>query len=107
MAYNKYRAVRTEVDGIKFHSKKEAKRYLQLKAMLQNGEISDLELQPKYDLMVNGTKIGYYLGDFRYVLDGETILEDVKSKATITPTYRLKKKILATYDPPVIITEFI
>ena len=34
------------------------------------------------------------------------IIEDVKSKATMTPVYRLKKKILSTYDPPISIREY-
>ena len=33
------------------------------------------------------------------------IVEDVKSEATKTSTYRLKKKILEAQEPPVIITE--
>ena len=70
-------------------------------------EIKDLVLQPKYDLMVNGTKIGFYRGDFLYydVKNKKNILEDVKSPATITAVYKLKKKILATYNPPITIIE--
>ena len=49
--------------------------------------------------------IGNYIGDFAYVEHGERIIEDVKSKATVTPVYRLKKKILETYEPPVVIRE--
>jgi len=35
----------------------------------------------------------------------KVIVEDVKSKATITPLYSLKKKIIATYNPPIEIIE--
>lgn len=104
---NKYRAIKTKIDGITFHSKKEAARYCELKMLQSAGLISDLVLQPKIPLMVNGVQIGNYIGDFSYQKDGETILEDVKSKATMTATYRLKKKILLTYSPPVVITEVI
>ena len=55
--------------------------------------------------MVNGVKIGRYTADFRYKKGSETIVEDVKSKATKTRDYMLRKKILATYNPPIIITE--
>lgn len=55
--------------------------------------------------MVNGIKIGHYVGDFSYSLNGKEVLEDVKSIATRTPVYKIKKKILETYDPPVVITE--
>jgi hypothetical protein len=55
--------------------------------------------------MVNGVKIGRYTADFRYSKGEEVVVEDVKSKATKTRDYVLRKKILATYDPPIIITE--
>lgn len=75
--------------------------------MLQQGKIKNLELQPRVPLMVNGQKIGYYVGDFRYTTDdGRVVLEDVKSPATVTPIYKLKKKILEAQIPPIIITEF-
>lgn len=103
---NKYRAKRVTLDGYTFHSIKESKRYLQLKTLLRAGEISDLELQPRIPLIVNDTKIGSYVGDFRYKnSNGEIIIEDVKSQATKTPVYNLKKKILEAQSPPVVITE--
>lgn len=102
---NKYRAIKTQVDGYIFDSKKEASRYIQLKQMQSVGIISALELQPQIPLMVNGVKIGKYVGDFRYVENNEIIIEDVKSKVTMTPVYRLKKRILQTYDPPIEIRE--
>ena len=55
--------------------------------------------------MVNGVKIGRYTADFRYKKGSDVIVEDVKSRATKTRDYVLRKKILATYDPTVIITE--
>ena len=33
------------------------------------------------------------------------IIEDVKSPITKTPVYNLKKKILSTYSPPILIKE--
>ena len=102
---NKYRAVKTVVDGITFHSKKEAERYKILALLESQGRIDNLRLQPKIALMVNGVKIGHYIADFQYDLSGRQIIEDVKSKATRTPVYKLKKKILETYEPPVVITE--
>lgn len=104
---NKFGAVKTKVDGITFDSKKEAGRYKQLRLMEMAGLIKELEIQPKYDLMVNGTKIGFYKADFRYIdtQTGKTVVEDVKGGPTATPVYKLKKKILATYDPPVLIVE--
>ena len=90
---NKYHAQKTQVDGVTFHSKKEANRYGQLKLLLQAGEISGLELQPQYPLEVNGQLITKYIGDFRYrEKNGDLVLEDVKG--TYTPIYRLKKKLV-------------
>lgn len=91
---NKYGAIKTTVDGIKFDSKKEARRYLQLKLMARAGEILYLELQPKFDLMVNGTKCGFYKADFKYIdtRTGKEVVEDVKGMKT--PVYNLKKKLV-------------
>jgi len=91
---NKYKAIKTVVEGITFDSKKEARRYLQLKLLVRAGAITDLELQPKFDLIVNGTKCGFYKADFRYVNKGvnEVIVEDVKGMKT--PVYNLKKKLI-------------
>lgn len=89
---HKYRAKRTEVDGITFASRMEAQRYTELRALEQAGEISGLELQPRYDLVVNGVKIGRYVADFRYREDGRLVVEDVKGVKTAL--YRLKKKLV-------------
>ena len=45
----KYKAIRTQVDGIMFDSKKESERYKYLKQRLDDGIIQDLKLQPKFD----------------------------------------------------------
>ena len=104
--FSKYNNVRTVVDGITFDSKKEAQRYSELRLMEIGNHITNLECQPKIPLMVNGKQVGNYIGDFKYMESGQMIIEDVKSKATMTPVYRLKKKILSTYDPPKSIREY-
>ena len=75
--------------------------------MQKENEIKDLECHPKIPLIVNDKKIGTYVADFRYYDKAfkKTIIEDVKSVATKTPVYNLKKKILATYTPPIEIVE--
>jgi len=91
---NKYRAIRTEVDGIKFASKREAERYSGLKHLLRAGEISNLRLQVPYVIEVNGQKICMYIADFVY-FDNDTnqeVVEDAKGMST--PVFRLKKKLL-------------
>jgi len=102
---NKYNAIKQTYKGEIFDSKKELNRFMELEILLRTKEISDLELHPKFDLMVNGVKIGRYTADFRYKKGSDIIVEDVKSRATKTRDYMLRKKILATYNPPIIITE--
>lgn len=90
----KYHAKPQIVDGVRFASKREAKRYHDLKMMERGGEIVGLELQPKYPLIVNKHKLGAYYGDFRYrdTATGDLIVEDVKGVRT--PLYRLKAKLV-------------
>ena len=102
---NKYNAIKQTYNGEIFDSKKELNRFMELEILLRAREISDLEVHPKFDVMVNGVKIGRYTADFRYKKGSDVIVEDVKSRATKTRDYVLRKKILATYDPPVISTE--
>lgn len=105
---NKYFAKKVTYKNIQFDSKKEYERYVYLEMLMKNKEISELEVHPVYPLMVNGTKIGRYTADFRYKdNEGNLIVEDVKSKITKTRDYMLRKKILATYNPPIVIKEII
>ena len=93
----KYRAKPVVIDGHRFDSKREAKRYGELKLLERAGEIENLELQPRYDVAINGRKICWYQADFRYTncLEGQQVIEDVKSPATAkNRLYRLKKKLV-------------
>src|SRR5258707_6299987 len=93
---HKYGAQRTEVDGHVFASKKEATRYVGLKYLFLSGNIKNLELQPVFELHgPTGVKVGKYTADFRYWCCGaeEIVVEDVKSKATKTTAYRLRKRM--------------
>ena len=75
---NKYSAIKTEVDGIIFDSKKEAARYTELRLLERASKISDLRLQVKYEFIVNGHKISSYRSDFEYNEEGKHIVEDCK-----------------------------
>lgn len=104
---NKYRNIKTEVDGILFDSKKESYRYLELKCLERAGELTHLELQPKFVFFVPGKvkdkKIFTYKADFKYYLKGsdKTVIEDVKGIKT--PVYKLKKKLIeALYNIEII-----
>ncbi len=90
---SKYNAQRTTVDGITFASKKEAKRYQELRLMEKAGEITCLAMQIGWPLAVNGVDICIYVCDFEYTdKDNKTVVEDVKGMKT--PIYRLKKKLM-------------
>lgn len=84
----KYNNIKTVVDGIKFDSKKEAKRYGELKLLEQAGEISVLRLQVKFNLSVCS-----YVADFVYY-DKNKIMVVEDCKGMKTPVYNLKKKMV-------------
>ena len=97
----KYRNKKTEIDGIMFDSKKEGTRYLDLKLLENLGEIKNLELQPKFEFIINDIKICSYRADFRYKdKDGNEIVEDVKGYKT--SMYNLKKKLMLAFHGIVI-----
>tara|TARA_R110000824_G_scaffold36098_1_gene112426 strand:- start:2528 stop:2836 length:309 start_codon:yes stop_codon:yes gene_type:complete len=99
----KYRAIKTEVDGITFDSRKEAARYKELILLEKSGVISHLELQPQYDCVVDGKKICSYRADFRYFDEKSCVIEDVKGYKT--PVYKLKKKLVEALYPGMKIVE--
>ena len=88
MKASKYKNVWTTVDGIKFQSKAEARRYSQLKLLEKAGEVFDLALQPAYQLLCTSHRkqpfaVDRYVGDFSYTnKDGFWVLEDVKGVET-------------------------
>lgn len=99
---NKYGAIKTTSNGIRFDSRAEADRYEVLMAMLKAGTISDLRLQPHFTLAEawktpDGDPVRsiVYIADFSYWRNGHLIIEDVKSKATRTPQYAMKRKLMA------------
>ena len=103
---NKFNAQKVEFDGMTFDSKKEHKRYIELKAMQQRGEIFGLEHHTKFELApktkLEGEKRAKpalrYFADFTYyIITGEYIVEDVKSEATRKKdSYRNKKHLMKT-----------
>lgn len=98
---SKYNAKKVIIDGITFDSKKESKRYLELKQMQENGEIHDLQLQvpfeliPSFEIVIDGKKRKrrkmQYIADFVYYIGNVRIVEDVKGRKT--EVYKIKKKI--------------
>jgi len=98
---NKFGAIRTTIDGITFASKAEATRYAELRLMVMGNIISELELQPKYPIVINGMKVCTYVGDFKYRNErGAIVIEDVKGMKT--PVYKLKKKLMAAFGVEIV-----
>lgn len=113
----KFRNQPVEIDGHRFDSKKEANRYCELKLLQKAGEISHLELQPKFYLYgsngpvlmqsaryPNGRR-ATWSGDFAYFCSkrNKRICEDVKGMRT--DMYLLKKAIVIACYPGLEIVE--
>jgi len=112
---SKYGAKPMVVDGIRFDSTKEARRYSELRLLEKAGQIRDLETQPKFPIDVvqlwqDGRwtwrtsqdeppqliQCGVFTADFRYVEveANRVVIEDVKSGPTKTTAYRLRKRLV-------------
>lgn len=91
---SKYRNAWVTIDGIKFQSKSEGRRYEVLRDRQDEGKIEGLALQPKFPIVVNGVKVAEYRADFKYY-DYDTrqwVIEDVKGARKAI--YLLKKKLV-------------
>ena len=112
---NKYHNKKYLRDGILFDSRKEARRYVELKAMQNAGIIQDLQLQVKYvliptqrefcnEIYKSGRRKGCfkqgkilerecsYIADFVYWENGKIVVEDVKGMRT--EAYKIKRKLM-------------
>ena len=92
VAKRKYRNKPVYVDGKRFDSQMEARRYEQLKLLVRAGDIEDLELQPVFEFTVDDVHIFDYYADFAYTdrVLRKWVVEDVKGVRT--EVYKLKKK---------------
>lgn len=114
---SKYRNEPVVIDGIRFDSKREGNRWLELKALEAAGEISHLELQPKFYLYgakgpvlirskgyPNGRR-AVWKGDFAYFcsIRNKRICEDVKGFRT--QIFILKKAVVEACYPGLEIVE--
>ena len=115
MGKNKFNAKRIYIDGETFDSRKEYNRYCELKLLEKAGEISNLERQVEYELIPaqyervwdkckNEYKKGKclerkccYIADFRYKVNGNVVVEDVKgyrSSGAAWQLYCVKRKLM-------------
>ena len=97
---SKYNSKKTVVDGQKFDSKKEARRYQELLLMEKAGVIKNLSRQVKFVLIPSqryeSGKVSErecsYKADFKYEEDGKNVVEDVKGFRT--KEYIIKRKLM-------------
>jgi hypothetical protein len=97
-------AQRTVVDGITFASKREARRWVDLKLLEQSGAIRELKRQVRFPLYVSPTpdvaavstlpKGCTYVADFTYTdaASGRFVVEDAKGFRT--REYLLKRRMV-------------
>jgi hypothetical protein len=91
---HKFRAIQTEVDGIKFASRKEARRYRELRLLEKSGELLFFLRQVPFHLPANVK----YVCDFLCFWKDDTVtVEDVKGIKM--PMYVLKKKQVEAIYP--------
>lgn len=110
---NKYKNKKVTYNGIKFDSRKECNRYIELSRFASTGCISDLQLQVPFVLQDSfKDNTGHtersikYLADFVYCKDGQIYVEDVKSPITRKePTYVIKRKLFKRKYPDYIFLE--
>lgn len=108
---NKYQAQKCELDGQVFDSRKELRRWLELKLLERSGAITELRRQVKYELIptqrepetcgprggvIKGKVIEHsvcYVADFVYKNgDGRLVVEDTKGMRT--KEYVIKRKLM-------------
>lgn len=94
MIRHKFHAKRTELDGIKFPSMKEAKYYSELKLRQSAGEVTFFIMQTPFHLPGNVK----YVCDFQVFLADGTI-EFIDVKGMKTPIYTVKKKLVEALYP--------
>jgi hypothetical protein len=110
LSISKYHNHKIIIGGMKFDSKKEAMRWVELNHLQDAGEITNLRRQVKFTLIPaqrEGETITargiqrpgkvierecFYVADFAYEQDGKTVVEDVKGMKT--DAYILKRKML-------------
>lgn len=95
----KYHNKKVYVNGIKFDSMKEARRYRELKLMEEKGLISNLQTQVPFEIFPayvreDGKKIRAikYIADFVYYQNDKRVIED--TKGVRTQVYKIKKKMM-------------
>ena len=107
----KHNNKRVTIDGIKFASNAEGRRYVELKLRQKLGDISSLVCHPKFELQPGFIKNGKtvqkitWSADFSYYFNGKRVIEDVKpwnvkrQEFVIEGTAKLRHKLFEYQNP--------
>ena len=95
----KYGNHKTTIGAETFDSRKEARRWMELRLLQRAGKISKLQRQVPFELIPSQKRDGKvverplrYIADFVYEENGETVVEDTKGMRT--KEYIIKRKLM-------------
>jgi hypothetical protein len=94
--WHKFKAVATEVNGIKFPSKHEAAVYSTLLELEKSGIIRDIKRQ--IPILLSAAKIKMVV-DFQVYSVPDKDIVFIEAKGAETPTYRIKRRLWLAYGP--------
>lgn len=97
MAFRKFKNHLVVLDHLTFDSLREARKYSQRCFLAAQRIITDLNIHPSFELIVDGHKICRYESDFSYTYNGQQIVEDIKGFET--PAFKLKAKLFRALYP--------
>lgn len=98
---SKYKSTKVLVNNTKFDSLSEARRYSKLVYLFNIGQISEVELQPVFKVVISKKHVFTYKADFRYLYQNKIFVDD--EKGNLTPVFKLKLKIIKALNPELII----
>ena len=103
----KYGNRKVTADGQTFDSRKEYRRFCELRLLEKAGEVADLRRQVRFELLpaqrIDGKVVERsvtYIADFVYTANGQTVVED--TKGVRTKEYILKRKMMLFFHGIVI-----
>lgn len=100
---SKYHNKKVSEDGECFDSKAELREYRILKLRLYNGEIENLKVHPRFEIIPAFRRDGktiratFYEGDFLYLEGIQWVVEDIKGVETAV--FKIKRKLFLCRYP--------
>jgi hypothetical protein len=94
-----YNNKKTVLDGMLFDSLGEAKHYQSLLLLQTSGEISCLERQTPFALIVNSVKLGTMKWDYTYIEHGQKVAFDWKGYRNQERIWNFKRKLVQALYP--------